>query len=301
MEHAASDGLGCQRDHVRVLDTRDLAWQDFPGIPGGRTKVLSRDADGHATIMLNWLPPTLAVGTPERHAHRTVVEHGYVLAGALPVREYAGPDDHTGERVLFRPGYYYARRPGSIHGLDTNNLGRGIGFLILEWRSGPGTYLWEDGVEHETRSLPLTASGDAPRLAARPGDGVVLERDDVTILDTREMGWEEHPVIRDGMIKVLERDPTGAPVVKIDWMAPGPSGDADERRLHRSSCERGFVLDGDRRQREYEDGDDVAGQALHLRQGYFYERRPGSVHGLDPSPDDAGATGISILTWRSAP
>lgn len=300
-EFSPSKGRVRKRADVSIVDTRELAWEAHPGIPGGRWKVLSRDRDGIPLIMLNWLPPELSARGPERHYHRTVQEHGFVLGGQLPIREYESLEDTRGEPVCFREGYFYRREPGSVHGLDLFAPDTpGTGFLILEWRSGAGTYLWEEGVERETTVdlLSEPVLDDRPALGA-DARGCVLEREDLTILDTRAMPWEQHPAFTSARIKVLERDPSGVPSVMIGWL-PADLQVAPNRHYHRTVLERGFVLEGLWPHREYEDLADDVGEAVAFVKGFFYERQPGSVHGLDPRPQGPGI-GMVILEWRTGP
>lgn len=295
-------GVVRQRPDVTILDTRAMRWEDHPGIPGGRWKVLSRDSSGVPLIMLNWLPAKLPSSGPERHYHRSVLEHGFVLAGEFPIREYEGLDDVQGLPVLFRDGYFYRRTPGSMHGRDPVVAAdaTGIGFLILEWRSGPGTYLWEEGIEAETTSdlLHNAIVDDRPPLEADPR-GVVLERDDIRILDTRAMPWEEHPGLATARIKILDRDEAGVPTVMLQWL-PADLPVQPNRHYHRTVLERGFVLEGLWPHREYDSVDDEVGVAVPFVKGFFYERQPGSVHGMDPRPQGPGM-GFVILEWRSGP
>ena len=191
-----------------------MSWNEHPGVPGGRIKVLSQDASGYATVMLNW-PPVLAPHAPERHYHRSVVEHGYVLAGELAIREYDDAEDERGALVPFRSGYFYRRLPGSVHGVDPARTVGGTGFEILEWRSGPGTYLWEQGAERETVSMPLPAGATQPSAEAVCDErGVVRDREHVTILDTRQVRWGPHSGHRrrprPGARRRRRRQPAGA-------------------------------------------------------------------------------------------
>jgi hypothetical protein len=51
------------------------------------------------------------------------------------------------------------RAPGSIHGVDLTRQSP-TGFTILEWRSGPGTYLREPTADTETTVLSAAELDD---------------------------------------------------------------------------------------------------------------------------------------------
>jgi hypothetical protein len=265
---------------VRVVDVRAMPWNEHPGVPGGRIKVLAADAEGSPAVTLNWLPPVLAAHAPERHYHRTVVEHGYALSGELPIREYHDRDDVAGELVVFRSGYFFRRLPGSVHGVDPAPRKPGIGFLILEWRSGPGTYLWEEGAEHETVSLALPEGAVQPAAEVRAGaGGVVRDREDVTIVDTRASSWEAHPWLAGARATVLCSDAGGVPAAMLSWIGDEcrSAGAAEVLRL-------GYVLAGRLA---------LPGHDGMLEAECFYE--PAS----DGAPRALDAPGALVLEWRA--
>ena len=138
------------RPDLTLLDTREMPWEPCPGIPGGKQKILSRDADGDPRVQITWIPPGLSHPEPSRHYHRTVHERGFVLFGELPMREYASVDDERGRPVVFRRGYYMDWAPGSQHGIDPD-VSSCVGFVMLDWRTGTGTYLQEESAGRETR------------------------------------------------------------------------------------------------------------------------------------------------------
>jgi hypothetical protein len=62
--------------------------------------------------------------------------------------------------------------------------------------------------------------------------GVVLDRGDVVVLDTREMGWEGSPYVSGALRRVLARDDDGDPIIVMRWLtsrikpiAPGRAGE----------------------------------------------------------------------------
>src|SRR5262245_35231300 len=97
------------------------------------------------------------------------------------------------------------------------------------------------------------------------------------------MPWQELEGIAGGKQKVLARDDQGEPSVQITWIPPGPGGADPERHFHRTVHEWGYVLFGELPMREYTSADAERGRPVVFRAGYFMDRRPGSVHGIDPS------------------
>ena len=97
-------------------------------------------------------------------------------------------------------------------------------------------------------------------MADRPG--VVLQRDDVTILDTNAMPWEDH-FYGGTKTKILTRFDDGAPMVQIEWIPAGLEtfGDAPERHAH-AVTERLLVFAGEFPIIEYEDFDDTVGERV---------------------------------------
>ena len=152
-------------------------------------KVLARADAGWPSVIVNWLPPGIGEGDePHRHYHRTVHEGGFVLHGELPMAEFDSLDAARGVAVLFQQGYCMDRGPGSVHGLDPR-MTSAIGFTILEWRTGTGTYLTEGEAEDESVVLPALAEVDELPDSGRRG--VVLDRADLRLVDTRELPSDE--------------------------------------------------------------------------------------------------------------
>ncbi len=130
--------------------------------------------------------------------------------------------------------------------------------------------------------------------------GVVLDRPDVTVLDTRAMAWEEFEGLAGARIKVLSRDDQGEPAVFLVWLPPGRLiSELPHRHYHRSVHEYGFTLSGELPHWEYANAEQQQGDLIVFREGYFMHRRPGSLHGLEPGP--TSPTGCVVLMWRSGP
>ena len=145
-------GVIIERPDLTVVDTREMPWDDFPGFPGSKVKVLSRDAQGDPEVFLLWFPP-LAMW-PEgarlrpRHYHKTIRESYYVLNGIHPQWEYDDRQDQGGELLRLREGFYVDRHPGSVHRSDPS--GSDAGCLMLTWRTGPGNWGHEPEADNET-------------------------------------------------------------------------------------------------------------------------------------------------------
>jgi hypothetical protein len=300
----ADDPVLLQRDDLTFLDTRAMPWEDFSGIEGGRIKVLKRNERGDADIMMVWLPPgeLPSVELPHRHVHRTVKEFSFMLGGELPHWEYASPEvgEGDGELVIFREGFFMERKPGSIHGLEKGPT-PGTGCTVLMWRNGVGNWLDEPEAATETIDVPYPAPADSvpsppSTLDERPG--VVIERDDLTLLDTREMEWEDFPLLQGTRVKVLSRDENGDAMVFLVWSPPGelPSVELPHRHYHSTVHEYALCLSGDMPHWEYESAEQARGDVVVIREGVFMDRAPGSIHGLEAG--QTSATGSVVLMWR---
>ena len=86
------------------------------------------------------------------------------VAGDLPMREYLSEDGTRGRPVVLREGFVRDGQPGSVHGIDPHLASR-AGFTMLEWRSGPSTFLWADGADQETTMFEASAQASDALLA----------------------------------------------------------------------------------------------------------------------------------------
>jgi len=290
-----------ERADLLLLDSREMQWEDFDGLVGAKVKVLSRDERGNAGVMIVWMPPgeLPGVALPHRHYHRTITEFTYVLSGDLPHWEYADADQQRGELAHFREGFFMERRPGSIHGLEAG-LTSATGCVLLMWRDGVGNWLNEPEAAEETVDVAYEAGGEAPggggELTADAA-GVVLARPDVTILDTRKVPWLPFPGLAGAKVKVLARDANGDDRVTMVHMPPGlRPGARRHRHFHRTVREFALVLSGELPHWEYEDADRADGELVRFREGFFMDRRPGSIHGNECTV--TSPTGSVLLFWR---
>ncbi len=87
-------------------------------------------------------------------------------------------------------------------------------------------------------------------------------------------------------------------MVFIHWLPAGgfPSVEPPHRHYHRSVREFAYVLSGELPHWEYANGRGAAGEMVLFREGFFMDRRPGSIHGLEPGP--VSSIGCTLLMWR---
>ncbi len=139
-------------------DTQNMDWQDDPGIPGFKEKVLYEDKEREATARLWYVPPGFGAdihhGEPHRHYHRSVIERSYVLYGDFPHWEFSTVDDLEGELVIFRRGLVMDRPVGSLHGLLPEPASL-TGAMLVYWNSGPGTSVLDQTYSHESIDVPF--------------------------------------------------------------------------------------------------------------------------------------------------
>ncbi len=57
MATTQGNGVIYDRPDATLLDTRELQWEEFPGLKGCKLKTLSRFPDGHAQVFLVGMPP----------------------------------------------------------------------------------------------------------------------------------------------------------------------------------------------------------------------------------------------------
>lgn len=307
-EPAESNGVVIDRGGLRVLDTRELEWQEHGSVPGGRSKELSYDADGEPTISIVWYP----AGRSQPHFpggiyHKASREFAFFLGGELPHWEFGRADDagvlveSFQELVVFKAGFYMDRRPKTVHGLGPESSR--VGCEVLTWRTAGGTFVSEDRVGEHTVLLRPDASesakGDAARESraiAAEAEGTVVGWDDLTILDTRAMRWRPHPQRVGTQQKVLSRDAEGQAIVSLAWLPPEPLHAGPPVPFYHDFRELTLVLQGELRLREFASPSDRGGELLTAGEGYYLDRSPGSVHCLDVEPS---VTGCVLLTWRT--
>jgi len=179
-------------DALTQLDTRECAWEPN-GFERAFRKVLTVDAAGDPAAFISYLPGHFSSGhdLPTRHLHHRVHEFSFALAGEYPIWQYESAAQLHGALTILRTGYFFSRLPGSLHGREPGPISH-VGFTSLTWRDRVGNWMFEPSFASESAFVgygdgwcPPTAGVD--RVA--DADGVVLRWPDLTVLDTRAMGW----------------------------------------------------------------------------------------------------------------
>jgi hypothetical protein len=156
-DHVASaDGTGIviDREGLAVLDTRAMDWEEFPGMPGFRRKVLRRDEEGEICVFLAYIPPEFALSElPHRHYHRSVRELAFFLEGEFSGWEYESAAQQKGTYIDKKAGFFIDRLPGSIHGEEDVRKPT-TGCVLLHWRVGGGNYIGDSTFDDETVTVP---------------------------------------------------------------------------------------------------------------------------------------------------
>jgi hypothetical protein len=138
--------------------------------------------------------------------------------------------------------------------------------------------------------------------------GVVLENAQMRLTDTREMPWKlpapgEMFHGTGAKIRELSHHEDGWLWVYQVFLPPGARGvghgGKPDRHYHKTVREWAYVLFGELALVEYDDLDDVVGRRVLYREGFFLDRKPNSVFGLDP--DRPSETGVMLLEWRTGP
>ena len=136
---------------------------------------------------------------------------------------------------------------------------------------------------------------------ARPG--VIVERPDLAIYDTRELPWTAFEGLPAGTVrKVLARFPdgpdAGEPEAFIVYIPPGFSvPDLPYRHYHSTVEELSYTLGGELPHWEYRSAAQQHGVYSKRRAGSAMHRLGGSVHGLEPGAvTQVGYTSLMVRT-----
>lgn len=114
----------------------------------------------------------------------------------------------------------------------------------------------------------------------------------ISILD--EIPWEPH-VMGNSIRKILHEDISTGTYVHYRYSPPG--GAEKVRQLHLTINETFFFISGDLPFYEYSCPEDIEGQLITFRSGFFMDRKPFSIHGRKPYPESK--TGSTLLIWNS--
>ncbi len=299
------------RPDISIRDTRAMPWEATSWVlPRALARVLVCDEDGDAVVqqrcLTAWTPP------PERDSsgYRLAREAYFCLQGQFSHYE-CDVDGGTDDLVVFRPGVWMDRLPGSVTSgiVDVPLAVTGIGWLTDE--DDPYVGLQEAAEMTETlegASVAHAATGSAASAAShgtfeRVGGGraepagLRLATPYTSVWSSADMDWEDHPAAPGVRIKALSRRVDGDPTVMILGIPAGPhQGYELPWRGRHSYRELSYVLEGELRMRLFKDQDDREGEAVVLHEGYWIDRSPGSVYGYDA--EESTPSGCTLLTFR---
>jgi hypothetical protein len=291
--------------NTRVIDTREMGWEVFPGLADSYMKPLITDADGNAMVMVRGMPAGEEVhahlpSMPYRHYHKSVYEHTFYLAGELPHWDYPSADDGVGALVMFQQGYYLdgAPGPGGLHGIEKGPRSL-VGGVAISWRNGIGNNNLEPNFHEESIEVDYPADKDevalVPATPAKDGTGLVYQSDARTIIDTRAMAWAPYPDVDGAYIKVLKTDDDGQPMTMLAWFTRGTSDLLRTRpdKTGQALRENLYVLSGELPHR------DEDGTLRLLPEGTFIDRPIVPANSLqEASAEPIMPVGCTVLVWR---
>ena len=268
-----------------LIDTNAVPWEDNPGIPGFKRRLLAFDDAKRAEIRMDYVPPGTipdVLQLPHRHYHKSVTERAYTLFGDFPHWEFSGVEDQEGELIMFRRHLFMDRPPKSIHGLMPEPLSE-TGSVLLYWNTGPGTGVAEPEAAQETVTIPFDGSADNGRA----------DFADCRLLDSGELAWQKHPFVAGWKSKPLAEavERSGAVWlvhIPADWTA---SGEPLEVIGHETPPWL-FVVSGEVSLHVAENG---ARHDLELREGAFLLWRAGAALGVPrKSATDGGCVVLCV-------
>ena len=268
-----------------LIDTNAVPWEDNPGIPGFKRRLLAFDDAKRAEIRMDYVPPGTipdVLQLPHRHYHKSVTERAYTLFGDFPHWEFSGVEDQEGELIMFRRHLFMDRPPKSIHGLMPEPLSE-TGSVLLYWNTGPGTGVAEPEAAQETVTILFDGSADNGRA----------DFADCRLLDSGELAWQKHPFVAGWKSKPLAEavERSGAVWlvhIPADWTA---SGEPLEVIGHETPPWL-FVVSGEVSLHVAENG---ARHDLELREGAFLLWRAGAALGVPrKSATDGGCVVLCV-------
>jgi hypothetical protein len=264
--HTIGDGL-------TALDTRSRRWEPN-GFERAFRKVLTVDGSGKPSAFISYLPGQFSSGhaLPTRHLHHRIHEFSFALGGEYPIWQYESAGTSRGVLTILKPGYFFSRLPGSVHGREPGPISD-VGFTSLTWRDRTGNWMFEPDFATESAFVAYGDDWDsAPDAADRQadGDGTVLRWSDLTVLDTRAMRWAE-----DGE-GALRKRLWAEPIVALVHVGAGVTHTLDD------DVDNAFALEG---------ALEVLGHLVP--QASLLKRERGT-----PCALAAGPAGTTMLTWR---
>lgn len=123
--------------------------------------------------------------------------------------------------------------------------------------------------------------------------GSVVTRPDLTILDTRQMGWKKHPYVGDTVMKALSVDENGDSFVTVLNYPKGDPRAAEERqRIYHATSREFIYVTGGRMFPHWEYEPD---QLVSFEDGFYLDREPRTPHGSDAAES---AVRVEVLAWH---
>lgn len=265
------------------LDTNAVPWEDNPGIPGFKRRLLVFDDATRSEVRMDYVPPGAiprVIELPHRHYHRTVTERAYALGGDFPHWEFSSTRDREGEMIVFRRHLFMDRPPKSIHGLMPEPLSE-TGCVLLYWNTGPGTGVAEPDAPMESVELSFDDSADADRT----------DFSDARLFDTAEVAWQAHDSASGWKRKPLAEAVENSGAVRLVHVPADWSGSPEPVQAPgKGPSPWLFVIAGDLCVQLTENG---ARRVLALREGAFLIWRAGTA--LNVPAESASEGGCTVL------
>jgi len=259
-------GVVVRTPRTAILDTRSLGWELVPDLPAAREQILSRGRGRLPAVSVLWLPESSTVQELPGDVFGPGPAWILVLAGDLAIRPRG-----KGVATVIRTGHWVDAAGAGVE-IDRPYRSQGsLGALVVRDR------------------FPSTATLDA----------AVRLSPDVVVVDTLAMPWSRHFGMEIGRTKVLATQDDGTPLAYLTRTPAGSTatevGKAPARHYHRTVSERIFVLGGRLVLREWANMEDQSGTRVLVREGYFIDREPGSIHAVE----ERSPVGFASLEIRS--
>ena len=133
----------------------------------------------------------------------------------------------------------------------------------------------------------MAHSGGAPK------SGFVIDRPDLTILDTRQLEWAQHPYVEDTVMKALSVDHDGDSFVTVlNYPRSDPRAASGRQKVHHeTSREFIYIISG----KMFPHWEYDPEQLVFFEEGFYLDRDPRTPHG-----SDAGASPVrcEVLAWH---
>jgi hypothetical protein len=294
---------GIGKTAVVICDSRELAWEPSDYLPRALRKVLSRDADGDPIVLLRWVTRDLPELDRPAGGYHLGHEFYYCIAGECPHWEFESGElevirPERATLVTLREGYWLEHLPRTPHGGGTPVAA--VDLSLLGWMTAsddPLVGLRESaGLTETLAGLPADPPPTQPGRADSGAAMVLGGHRGATLLDTRLLAWEPHPLLPRAHHKPLSRRADGDATVSIEWIPSGayPAAELPYRARQRFR-ELTYVLAGELTVVEHDD--DGPGTPRRWLPGFWIDRPPGSVYGF--AAGESSPTGCMLLRFRA--